>query len=118
MAAAATGAAAATVAASAFAAAGAAVFGASEAAAVASLLITPITAPTCTTSPSLNRRFIKVPSKGEGISLSTLSVAISKTVSSILILSPSFLLHLIIVASATLSPILGMIKSKFAIVLF
>jgi hypothetical protein len=55
---------------------------------------------------------INLPSNGEGISESTLSVAISRTVSSILIESPSFLVHLIIVASATLSPILGIVNSN------
>ena len=45
-----------------------------------SLLITPIIEPTWTTSPSLNKHLIKTPSNGDGISLSTLSVAISKTV--------------------------------------
>jgi hypothetical protein len=69
-------------------------------------------APTCTTSPSLNNFFNKIPPLGAGTSESTLSVAISKTVSSASILSPTFLFHFIIVASATLSPILGITKSN------
>src|SRR4029077_10531617 len=63
--------------------------------------------PTGITSPSLQSFLTNTPSDGAGISESTLSVAISTIVSSAFTLSPSFLTHLIIVASVTLSPILG-----------
>ena len=94
------------------AATGVATFGASITLAPASEEIIAMTAPTCTTSFSLNNFLINVPSNGDGISVSTLSVAISKRVSSSLMESPSFFVHLIMVASATLSPILGIVNSN------
>ena len=54
---------------------------------------------------------VRIPFAIDGISESTLSVAISTTVSSSSIESPISFTHLIIVASATLSPILGIINS-------
>ena len=75
-----------------------------------SVSISAITSPTCTTSFSLNNTFISLPATGEGTSESTLSVAISKIISSALMLSPTFFTHLIRVASATLSPILGSVN--------
>ena len=53
-------------------------------------------------------------SSEDGTSESTLSVAISTMVSSISMVSPTSLCQLMMVASATLSPILGMINSTFA----
>jgi hypothetical protein len=73
----------------------------------ASVLITAMIVPTCTTWPSSNIRCVIMPSAGEGISESTLSVAISSTDSSAFTLSPTFFSHLRMVASVTLSPILG-----------
>lgn len=67
--------------------------------------------PIGTTAFSWNKILPIVPATGEGISESTLSVAISRIVSSTATGSPSFLTHLRIVASMILSPILGMIKS-------
>ena len=63
--------------------------------------------PTFTTSPSFTSFFNKMPSCGAGTSVSTLSVAISTMGSSAFTASPSFFNHLMMVASATLSPILG-----------
>ena len=73
----------------------------------ASVSIIAITAPTFTISPSLNNVFTNVPATGEGTSESTLSVAISNTDSSASIASPAAFTHLMMVASATLSPIFG-----------
>ena len=56
------------------------------------------------------------PSTSVGTSESTLSVAISTTKSSADTSSPTFLSQLTIVASSTLSPILGNVKLNFAIV--
>src|SRR6185312_7402681 len=80
-----------------------------------SVEIIAIALPTGITSPSLHSFFSNIPSDGAGISESTLSVAISNSVSSAFTLSPSFLSHLIIVASITLSPILGITISVCAI---
>src|ERR1051325_9206875 len=55
------------------------------------------------------------PSAVEGTSLSTLSVAISRTASSIFTVSPGCLNHFNIVASVILSPILGITRSTKAI---
>ena len=65
------------------------------------------TDPTATTSPSLNKISFKIPEHGAGTSESTLSVAISTIGSSSLIESPTAFNHVVMVASATLSPILG-----------
>ena len=67
--------------------------------------------PTLTISPSLTKILDNFPEYVDGISVSTLSVAISTTESSFEILSPSFFSHLRIVHSITLSPILGIIIS-------
>ena len=68
-----------------------------------------------TTSFSLNKISSSTPAVIAGTSLSTLSVAISNTVSSSLIISPGFLCHFKMVASMMLSPNLGIIKSTSAI---
>ena len=57
------------------------------------------------------------PSASEVTSVSTLSVAISNMGSSIDTESPTFFNHLVIVASATLSPILGNFKKYCPIIL-
>src|SRR5690606_18457813 len=64
---------------------------------------------------SLNNCSINLPATGVGTSESTLSVAISNTGSSASIVSPTSLTHRITVASATLSPILGINSSYRAI---
>jgi urea transport system substrate-binding protein len=74
-----------------------------------------ITDPMGTTSFTFQRISSITPAVVLGTSLSTLSVAISKTASSTSILSPTFLSQLVMVASATLSPILGNFNSNFAI---
>ena len=86
---------------------------------VAPLSIIAIALPISTVSPSGNNIFVRVPANGEGTSLSTLSVAISKTASSRATESPSFFNHLSIFASMILSPNLGIIKSAiiFSIIL-
>ena len=63
--------------------------------------------PTATTSPSFTRIFVSKPSVGDGISVSTLSVATSKRDSSALMRSPGCFNHESILPSMTLSPILG-----------
>ena len=62
---------------------------------------------TATVSFSEARIFARIPSAGEGISASTLSVVISNRGSSRSTCSPGFFSHLMIVPSATLSPIWG-----------
>ena len=79
-----------------------------------SISITAITVPTATTSSCLNKIFFTTPATGEGISESTLSVAISSRTSSSSIRSPSFTNQFVMVASSILSPILGIIISKLA----
>jgi hypothetical protein len=81
-----------------------------------SAVIIAITSPTLTTCPSENKHFDNIPEAGDGTSVSTLSVAISRMDSSASIRSPSFFNHLRIVASATLSPILGMISLTIRII--
>ena len=73
------------------------------------------TAPIGTTSFTPNKISAILPAAVEGTSLSTLSVAISSTVSSNCTTSPTCLCHFRIVASIMLSPNLGMIKSTRAI---
>ena len=63
-----------------------------------------------------NKISLIVPSAVDGTSLSTLSVAISSTVSSCFTASPGFLCHFKIVASIILSPSFGITKSTIAIV--
>ena len=88
-----------------------------------SLLISPFpsiiatTVPTSTVSPSFTLISDNTPSIGDGISVSTLSVLISKIISSRLIVSPFFLCHLIMVPSLTLSPIFGIITSIFLLLI-
>ena len=73
------------------------------------------TVPTSTVSPSGILISAITPESGEGISVSTLSVLISKIISSLFTLSPTFLCHFMIVPSFTLSPIFGiMISILFA----
>ena len=64
-----------------------------------------------TVCPSGTRISSSVPSTGDGISASTLSVEISKMGSSLLTASPGFFIHLVIVPSAMDSPIWGMMTS-------
>ena len=61
-------------------------------------------APTSTVSPSSTRRDVTVPLNGEGTSVSTLSVEISRIGSSSFTSSPTFTSHLRIVPSVTVSP--------------
>src|SRR6266700_6783332 len=70
--------------------------------------ITATTVFTPTVSFSLTRILARIPEAGEGISASTLSVEISKSGSSRSTRSPTLLIHLVTVPSATLSPICGM----------
>ena len=72
--------------------------------------------PTCTISSFANNCSTKTPETSLGTSLSTLSVAISSTTSSASILSPTCFNQLVMVASATLSPIFGSFNSNLAIV--
>ena len=74
------------------------------------------TSPTATTSSFWKRISVIVPLQGEGTSLSTLSVATSKIISSASTLSPTCFNQLIRVASEILSPILGILNST--IILF
>ena len=72
---------------------------------VATTVLTPTVAPSCTLiSPS-------VPAMGEGISASTLSVEISNSGSSRWTVSPGFFSHLVRVPSVMDSPIWGMTTS-------
>src|SRR5690606_2440868 len=98
--------------------AGAACGAGADVAAPPAVLVLAITVPTGTTSFSLNNISAMVPSAVEGTSLSTLSVAISRMVSSIFTLSPGCLCHFKTVASMMLSPILGITKSTIAINIF
>ena len=82
--------------------------------ALASVEITAMVWPTGTTAFSANNIFSSLPATGDGISLSTLSVAISRMVSSRATISPGFLSQRRMVASMMLSPILGMIRLKSA----
>ena len=76
-----------------------------------------ITLPIGTTSFSLNNISAILPADVLGTSLSTLSVAISSTVSSCCTVSPGFLCHFKIVASIMLSPSFGITKSTIAIII-
>ena len=77
-----------------------------------------IVAPTATTSSFSNKTSTKVPSTSDGTSESTLSVAISTIASSNSIVSPTSFNQDVIVASATLSPILGNFNSNLAITIY
>ena len=73
--------------------------------------MTPTTVLMGTVWPSPTRISLKIPDAGDGISVSTLSVEISKRGSSLSTRSPTFLCHLVTVPSAMLSPICGMMTS-------
>ena len=79
-----------------------------------SVVITANTSPTATTAFSSNRFSSNMPDTSAETSVSTLSVAISTIGSSKEIESPISLSHLVTVASATLSPILGNFKKYCA----
>ena len=79
-----------------------------------SVSIIAIVSPTLTTASTSNNISTKVPSTSLGTSESTLSVAISTIASSSSMLSPIFFNQDVIVASATLSPILGSFTSNIA----
>src|SRR5439155_19236172 len=70
-----------------------------------------ITCPTVTVSPSSIRISVTVPLRGEGSSMSTLSVEISTIVSLALMKSPTFTCHSRIVPSLTDSPAAGVTTS-------
>ena len=72
--------------------------------------------PTSTTASVSNFFSSKTPLTSLGTSLSTLSVEISTTDSSTSTRSPTSFNQVFIVASATLSPILGSLSSNFAII--
>ena len=72
---------------------------------------TAITVPTSTVSPSSTRLSVRIPSAGDGTSVSTLSVPISRSVSSTITRSPRSLYQAITVPSVMLSPILGITTS-------
>ena len=78
--------------------------------------ITQIVSPTLTTSFTSKHFSISFPLTSLGTSESTLSVAISTTKSSTLISSPTSFNQLTIVASSTLSPILGNCRLYFVFV--
>jgi hypothetical protein len=71
-----------------------------------------------TVLPSSTRTSESVPAAGDGISVSTLSVEISKSGSSRSMRSPGFLSHLVSVPSTMLSPIWGMTTSVISVLTF
>src|SRR5205814_5646741 len=89
-------------------------FGGSAAGALAAAPAAPITATTLftgTVSPSLTRISETTPAAGDGTSVSTLSVEISKSGSSRSTVSPTFFIQRTTVPSAIDSPICGMTTS-------
>ena len=84
------------------------------AAAPASAEITASTAPTSTVSPSCTWISARKPAVGDGTSVSTLSVDTSKSTSSSATASPTFLNHLVIVPSVTVSPSWGIVMSAIS----
>ena len=84
----------------------------------ASVSMIAIALPTSIVSPSSTKISISTPASGDGTSLSTLSVAISRSVSSTSTVSPTFFDHSITVPSITDSPIWGITTSTFAIKMF
>ena len=80
-----------------------------------SVSISAITSPTLTTSFTSKFFLISFPLNSDGTSESTLSVAISTIDSSISTESPTSFNHLVIVASAILSPIFGSFNRYFPI---
>lgn len=67
-------------------------------------LIRAITVPTGAVSPAWTRISTRTPDTGAGISVSTLSVDTSHNGESAVTLSPTFLNHVVTVASVTVSP--------------
>ena len=82
---------------------------------ILSVSINAIGLPTLTISPSFTKICDSLPEQVDGISVSTLSVATSRTDSSSLIIYPSFLSHYRMVPSIMLSPILGITISILSI---
>jgi hypothetical protein len=76
---------------------------------------TAITVPTGTVSPSATRISVRVPEIGDGTSVSTLSVETSNSGSSAATVSPTFLNHLVIVPSVTVSPSCGSVMSAMVL---
>src|SRR5688572_24930430 len=92
------------------AAAAAAGFAAAVGAEAAALMLASTTAstvPTATVVPSGTRICVMNPSLGDGISIETLSVSMSRMISSALTWSPTFLCQLATVPSVTVSPSCG-----------
>src|SRR5262245_31814493 len=89
------------------AAAGFAAAAGAEAAALMLLSTTASTVPTATVVPSGTRICVMTPSPGDGISIETLSVSMSRMISSALTRSPTFLCQLATVPSVTVSPSCG-----------
>src|SRR5687768_7195369 len=91
--------------------AGAAVFasagGGAEVAALMLLSTTASTVPTATVVPSGTRICVMNPLLGDGISIETLSVSMSRMISSAATWSPTFLCQLATVPSVTVSPSCG-----------
>src|SRR5205823_931365 len=83
--------------------------------ALAPSLMRPTTVLMPTVFPSSTRISANVPAAGEGISVSTLSVEISKRGSSRSTRSPDFLSHLVRVPSTMLSPIWGITTSVISV---
>src|SRR5262245_42840549 len=78
-----------------------------EAAALMLLSTTASTVPTGTVVPSGTRICVMNPSPGDGISIETLSVSMSRTISSTATLSPTFFFQFATVPSVTVSPSCG-----------
>src|SRR5437763_14760345 len=78
----------------------------------------PTTALMPTVVPSCTRTSASTPALGEGISVSTLSVEISKSGSSRSTRSPGFLSHFVRVPSTMLSPIWGITTSVMSVLSF
>ena len=76
--------------------------------------MTAISAPTSTVSPSLTLISAMNPAVGDGTSVSTLSVETSNSGSSTATGSPTFLNHLVIVPSVTVSPSWGIVTSAIS----
>src|SRR6188508_214003 len=88
----------------------AATAGAGAGAAAAALMLlstTASTVPTGTVVPSGTRICVMNPSPGDGISIETLSVSMSRMISSTATLSPTFFFQLATVPSVTVSPSCG-----------
>src|SRR5688572_22762424 len=81
--------------------------GGAEAAALMLLSTTASTVPTATVVPAGTRICVMKPSLGDGISIETLSVSMSRMISSAATLSPTFLCQLATVPSLPVSPSCG-----------